>query len=43
MVTLVVGGRRTDNKASVFTHCGGCDDPKQVEFSLLGLKPELPK
>ncbi|XP_011178933.2 galactokinase [Zeugodacus cucurbitae] len=43
MVTLVVGGRRTDNKASVFTHCGGCDDPKQVEFSLLELKPELPK
>uniref|UniRef100_A0A034W8X5 Galactokinase n=1 Tax=Bactrocera dorsalis TaxID=27457 RepID=A0A034W8X5_BACDO len=43
MVTLVVGGRRADNKASVFTHCAGCDDPKQVEFSLLDLKPELPK
>ncbi|XP_053949689.1 galactokinase-like [Anastrepha ludens] len=43
MVTLVVGGRRTDTKASVFTHCGGCDDPKHVEFSLNDLKPELPK
>uniref|UniRef100_W8ARS4 Galactokinase n=1 Tax=Ceratitis capitata TaxID=7213 RepID=W8ARS4_CERCA len=43
MVTLVVGGRRTDQKAVVFTHCGGCDEPKQVEFSLTDLKPELPK